>query len=112
MPVKKLLAISACLLILNICLSMLLFILDDSGSYHLDGSKVEAHSFELMSSLLKAQLISIPVFSLLIGFITSVFIERQLPYLKRYWKGFSWTLTGIYSLFSVSGIIKVALFFL
>lgn len=111
MTIKKLILLNVCLLILNILLSTFLFILDDSGAYHLDGSYTEAHSLELFWILIKTQIISIPIICLILGLITSLFVEKQLPYQKRYWKGFLLTLSVVYGLFSISGLIKVIVYF-
>lgn len=52
-------------------------------------------------------LISFPLLSLLLGTITAIFINRELPYTKRYLKAFILTLTFIYILFAIGGIWQV-----
>ena len=106
---KKLAITCIILLIINLLLSVVLFSLDDVGLEHLDGTSIEAKSSELIMSLINAQIISFPVLCLFLGAITTIFIEREKPYKKRYLKGFLLTLSAVYGIFSVMGIIRLIL---
>jgi len=104
---RKLALACVLLLVLNLILSTLLFYLDNTGAEHLDGTYIEPQSSELLLSLFKGQVISFPIICLLLGAITTIFIERDKPYKKRYLKGFLLTLASVYGLFSAMGLIRV-----
>ena len=107
---KKLLLIAFGLLLTNLVLTILLSNLDDTTYKHLDGKEMEPHSSELIRTVLFGQIISLPVFSILIGLIVAIFVDRELPYSRRIIKGFLLTLTTIYGLYTVMGLIKVVTF--
>lgn len=104
---KKLLIISLVLLAINLILTFALFNLDPSPREHLDGTEIEAHSPELIRGLVMGQLISIPIFSFLIGLIVAIFIDRNVPYSQRIVRGFLLTLMIIYGLFVLMGISRL-----
>lgn len=107
---KKLVIIALGLLLINLLLTILLSNLDDTTYKHLDGKEIEPHSSELIRTVIFGQLISLPIFSILIGLIVAVFIDKELPYSRRIIKGFLLTLTTIYGLYTIMGLIKVVTF--
>jgi hypothetical protein len=107
---KKLLIICSVLLLFNLLLSILFFLLDNSGAYSLDGTYIEPKSPALIKTVIMGHVISIPILCMILGSITTIFIDKELPYQKRFIKGFLLTLATVYGLFSVMGIIKVFLF--
>lgn len=108
---KKLLIINGGLLIINIIIATILFFMDNSGAQQLNGTYVEPKSDELISTVLLGLIISIPILCLLLGLITSIFIDKDIPYGKRYVKGFLLTLGTVYILYSVMGLIKIITLF-
>ena len=106
---RKLLGYCLAFLTLNLILTALLFYLDERGAVHLDGSYAAPQSNELISGVLMGQVISIPLLSLLLGAIITLFIDKEKPYKKRYIKGFLLTLAIIYGLMTASGFIRLVL---
>ena len=107
---KKLLFVALGLLIINLLLTVSLVNLDDTSYRHLDGKQIEPHSSELIQTVIFGQLISLPVFCFLIGLIVAIFVEKELPYSRRIMKSSLLTLTIIYGLYTIMGVIKVATF--
>lgn len=108
--IKKLIASALILLVFDLCLAILLFEMDNSTYMNLDGTEVQPHSSELIRTVFVGQLISFPLISLLIGLLVALFVDRDRPYSKRIVKGFLVTLTAVYGLFAVMGLIKVVTF--
>lgn len=104
---KKLLFISFGLLTINLIMTFVLFNLDSSDYEHLDGQVIEGQSAELARTVFFGQVISVPFFSLLIGLIVAIFVDRNLPYSQRIVRSFLLTLAFIYGLYSVMGLIKI-----
>ena|SRR5687768_5246534 len=107
---KKLLFIALGLLIINLLLTILLVNLDDTSYRHLDGKQIEPHSTELIQTVMFGQVISLPFFCFLIGLIVAIFVEKELPYSRRIIKSSLLSLTIIYGLYTIMGVIKVAMF--
>lgn len=108
---KKLLIISFGFLVINLLLTIILFSLDDSAHEHLDGREIQPHSSELIRTVIFGQLISVPFFSILIGLVVAIFINKNLPYSQRIVRSFLLTLATIYGLYSLMGLVKVVTFF-
>ena len=109
---KKLLFITLGLLVINLMLTFILVSLDDSTYEHLDGQEIEPHSLELIRTIIFGQVISVPIFSVLIGLIVAIFVDKNLPYSQRIVRSCLLTLAVIYGLYSVMGLIKVITFIL
>ena len=107
---KKLLIISLGILVTNLLLTVILFSLDNSTYEHLDGQEIEPQSSELIRTVIFGQIISVPIFSLLIGLIVAIFIDKNLPYSQRIVRSFLLTLMVIYGLYTVMGLFKVITF--
>ena len=107
---KKLLFISLGLLVINLLLTIILFNLDNSTYEHLNGDEIEPRSSELIRTVIFGQIISVPIFSLLIGLIVAIFVDKNLLYPKRIVRSFLLTLTAIYGLYTVMGLLKVITF--
>lgn len=104
---RNLLIISLGLLVINLLLTIILFILDNSTYEHLDGQQIEPHSSELIWAVIFGQMISVPIFSLLIGLIVAIFIDKKLPYSQRIVRSFLLTLMVIYGFYFIMGLFKV-----
>ncbi len=109
---KKLLIISLGLLAVNLLLTFILFNLDNSTYEHLDGQEIEPHNSELIRTVIFGQIISVPIFSFLIGLIVAIFIDKNISYSQRIVRSFLLTLMIIYGLYAVMGLFKVVTFFL
>lgn len=97
------------LLLTNLGVTLILFYTNDIGVEGFDGTYIQPHSRELLLEMLKGQLVSFPFLSLIAGAIVALFIEKDKPYKKRYWKGFFLTLSSIYAALIISGLIRSAL---
>lgn len=104
---KKLIFITLGLLSVSLILGIALFTIDDVGAEHMDGTYIEAGSSELFEAVIVGLIISIPLVCLILGAITSIFIERDTPYLKRYIRGYFFTASGIYLIFSIMGAVRI-----
>ncbi len=104
---RKLLFICIALLLFNLLISIIKFSLDTSGYYHLDGSYIKPQSSELINSIIMGLIVSIPIICFMLGAVTAIFIEKEIPYQKRLITGFLLTLAVAYSIISILGIIKV-----
>jgi hypothetical protein len=105
---KRLIMITLSLLVTSLVIGVILFLFDDSGSEHLDGTYVAPKSAELISAVAKGLIISMPIFCLVLGAITAIFIERDTPYRKRYVRGYLFTLAGTYLIYSLMGVLRLA----
>src|SRR5436190_1019877 len=74
-------------LFFNIISAFIINIVGNTGAYHLNGEYIEANSHELLFTTLRGLIISFPIVCLLIALITTLFINREQPYKKRYLKG-------------------------
>ena len=110
LTIKKLLTISLGLLAINLLLTIILFNLDNSTYEHLNGDENEPQSFELVRTVVFGQIISVPILSLLIGLIIAIFVDKNLPFSKRIFRSFLLTLTTIYGLYTLMGLVRVITF--
>lgn len=104
---RKLLLINFGLLGVSLCVATALFYLDDSGVRHLNGDYIEPKSQELISTVVRGLIISMPILSLVLGLVTAIFVEKDKPYRKRYVKSVLLTLGIIYLLYSIMGLINI-----
>ena len=107
LSVNNLLLIAAGLLLLSLVTAFLLFYFDNWGAEHLDGTYVEPRSEELAQTVTKVLFVSVPILCLFLGAITSIFIERDIPYRKRFLRGYLYTLGSVYFIYSVLGLSRV-----
>lgn len=107
---KKLLIISLGFLVFNLILTVILLNLDNSTYEHLDGSEVTPRSTQLIRAVVVGQIISVPLFSLLIGLVVAIFVDKNIPYSQRIVRCFLLTLMTIYGFYSLMGLIKIVRF--
>src|SRR6478609_2601905 len=92
---KKLLIISIGLMLSTVLLSVILVSLDDAPYKNLDGTEIQPHSPELIRTVILGQVVSVPLFSFLIGLVVAIFIDKHLPYSQRIGRSFLLTLSII-----------------
>ncbi|MBZ4034325.1 hypothetical protein K6T82_06085 [Flavobacterium sp. 17A] len=96
---KKLFSIFAVLLILDII--GLIFQTQKTGAYNLNGSYSEANSVGLIVSVLFGIVISFPLLFAFIAAVIALFINKVLPYKKRFIRIFLFILVIFYAIFLV-----------
>lgn len=87
---QKLLFISLGLIILNSIFMILMA--QKMGTYNLDGTYNSANSSTMIINGIVGFMISFPVVCLFLAFITTVFMNKDMSYKKRYLKGYLFTL--------------------
>lgn len=96
---KKIFLISLGLIILN---SILVTILaTKTGVHNLDGTSGQANNPAVIISAVIGVIISFPVMCLFLAFITTIFIDKTLPYKSRYLRGFLLTLLIVNAIVSI-----------
>jgi hypothetical protein len=108
LTVKNLLIIAIALLLVNFFLSGMVFSIDTTVYHNIDGSVAEKSSDDFLRMIFLLFLIVLPVISLLLGFITTIFVKGN-RYKERYTKGFLSTLSGFYCLLALLQIIRFTL---
>jgi hypothetical protein len=87
---RSLFLLSLGLIILN---SVFIIILSKRmGVHNLDGTYSEANTLATIISGLMGIIFSFPVLCLFLAFITTIFINKNQPYKKRYLRGYLFTL--------------------
>ena len=92
---------------LNIICTFIMNKVSNTGAYHLNGEYVEANSHELLVTSLLAITISFPIICLLIALITTLFINREQPYKKRYLKGYLLTLIVVNAILLMGSVYRI-----
>jgi|GEM_PF-2298080 len=96
---QKLFFITLGLIILNSIFMILMSRI--MGTYNLDGTYNSANSSAMIISGIAGLVISFPVLCLFLAFITTIFINKDMPYKKRYLKGYLFTLIIINTIFAI-----------
>ncbi|UWY30381.1 hypothetical protein N4T20_10690 [Flavobacterium sp. TR2] len=101
---KKLFSIFVVLLILDII--GLIFQTQKTGAYNLNGSYSEANSVGLIVSVLFGIVISFPLLFAFIAAVIALFMNKVLPYKKRFIRIFLFILVIFYAIFFGSNFVK------
>ena len=104
---KRLIIVTLFLLAFNVLFAIVIHDISDAGGYHLNGEYIEPHSPELILLQIRGMIISIPILCLFIGAVVAIFINKQLPYKKRYLRGVFLTIVVVYFFLLIAEIYKV-----
>jgi hypothetical protein len=96
---KKLFLVFVVILILDII--GLIFQTQKEGAYNLNGTYSEANSTGLILSLLFGIIISFPLLFALLAAIIALFLNKDLPYKKRFIRTFLIILVVFYTIFLI-----------
>jgi hypothetical protein len=107
LSIKQLAPVIVGLMIINLTLAYILWSSETAEVEHLDGSYSAAGSPEVLRAVVMTIVFTIPVLCLLLALLTAIFINKELPYTKRYWKAFMVTLSIGYGLMALSGIFRL-----